>query len=642
MLTRRNFIKTSAAGGAGLLAALHAGRSLAFNHTGSPAELYQLSENLLKQWAAALIKLQVTDKARTDDYGGIWCPADKMVHGRSGDTIYPFFYLASQTNDSRYADAAVLLYRWMERRVSRPDGSWLNEPQPGSWLGTTVFSAIALGETLKHHGALMEASFKAEITARLKKAGDFIYNTFTIDYGNINYPITASYGLSLLGRLLDEPTFSAKGKELAQQALHFITAKDGFLHGEGDPYYQASKKGCYSVDLGYNVEESLPSLVLYGRLTQDEEVLQAVTRSLQTHLEFMLPDGGWDNSWGTRNYKWTYWGSRTSDGSQPAYALLAGRDPVFYKAALQNTRLMQQCTHDGLLNAGLHYPSLHISPCVHHTFTHIKGLTTILEYGDATAKAPAQTLILPREKAYGSRFFSDIQTLLVSKGDFRATITGYDREYKKTTNGHSSGGALTMLWHPKTGPLLTASMNEYQLYEAGNMQPDSDPFSMSLTPRVELRTGGQVYMNICDLTASIETFEEIGTYEEKDSVSVDTSSKLVDKNQQSPASGGVNCRLLYVFTDDKVVFNFEQDKGSHDTQVKVIFPVITASSDKVTVVNSKTLKIDKGSAVVQIVSSSNITIMPTTGGRLFNFVPGLEALPLSFEQNRLTIEISVL
>ncbi|HEY4149398.1 MAG TPA: twin-arginine translocation signal domain-containing protein [Chitinophagaceae bacterium] len=638
MLTRRNFIKTSATGGAGLLAALHAGRSLAFNNTGSPAELYQLSESLLKQWAAALIKLQVTDQSRTDDYGGIWCPADNTVHGRVGDTIYPFFYLASRANDSRYTDAAVLLYRWMERRVSRPDGSWLNEPQPGSWLGTTVFSAIALGETLKHHGALMDASFKAEVTARLKKAGDFICNTFTIDYGNINYPITASYGLSLLGRLLDEPKFSAKGRELAHQALRFISAKDGFLYGEGDPYYQASKKGCYSVDLGYNVEESLPSLVMYGQLTQDEEVLQAVTRSLQTHLEFMLPDGGWDNSWGTRNYKWTYWGSRTSDGSQPAYALLAGRDPVFYKAALQNTRLMQQCTHDGLLNAGLHYPSLHIPPCVHHTFCHIKGLTTILEYGDATAKAPAQTLVLPREKIYGSRFFSDIQTLLVSKGDFRATITAYDREYKKTTNGHASGGALTMLWHPKTGPLLTASMNEYQLYEAGNMQPDSDPFSMPLTPRVELRTGGQLYMSISDLDATMAVNNEkhhIGD------VVVYAQPKLVDKNQQSPASGDIRCRLSYVFTGNKVVFTFEYDKGPHDAEIKVIFPVIAASSDKVTVVNSKTLKIDKGSAVVQIVSSAGITIMPTTGGRVFNFVPGLEALPLSMEQNGLTIEMTV-
>ena len=47
--------------------------------------------------------------------------------------------------------------------------------------------------------------------------------------------------------------------------------------------------------------------------------LREVIASMRTHMEFMLPDGGWDNSWGTRNYKWTWWGSRTSDGCQPAY-----------------------------------------------------------------------------------------------------------------------------------------------------------------------------------------------------------------------------------------------------------------------------------------------------------------------------------
>ena len=79
-----------------------------------------------------------------------------------------------------------------------------------------------------------------------------------------------------------------------------------------------------AVDLGYNVEESLQSLVLYGLLEQDEEVLATVTKALTTHAEFMLPDGAWDNSWGTRSYKWTYWGSRTSDGCQAAICVAGG------------------------------------------------------------------------------------------------------------------------------------------------------------------------------------------------------------------------------------------------------------------------------------------------------------------------------
>jgi len=216
----------------------------------------------------------------------------------------------------------------------------------------------------------------------------------------------------LLGTLLDIPRFRERGQMLAHQGLKFISPKDGFIYGEGTPLYEASKKGCFSIDLGYNVEETLPSLALYGLLNRDEEVLDAVTRSLQTHMEFLLPDGGWDNSWGTRNYKWTYWGSRTSDGCQPAYALLAGRDQRFYRAALKNTQLLEQCTHDGLLHGGPHYLTHHVPPSVHHTFCHIKALTTILDHGipgsgsngtSAAGNGTPGSGKLPRESSYGSR-----------------------------------------------------------------------------------------------------------------------------------------------------------------------------------------------------------------------------------------------
>lgn len=96
----------------------------------------------------------------------------------------------------------------------------------------------------------------------------------------------------------------------------------------------------------------MPSLVLYGLHTGDTTVLDAVKESLDAHLEFMLPDGGWDNSWGTRSFKWTYWGSRTSDGCQAGYGLMADWNPLYYKAAVQNTLLLKQCTENGLLHGG--------------------------------------------------------------------------------------------------------------------------------------------------------------------------------------------------------------------------------------------------------------------------------------------------
>ncbi|QKJ32266.1 twin-arginine translocation signal domain-containing protein [Mucilaginibacter mali] len=630
--SRRHFIKTSAIVGAGLAGAFKLSDAWALNQ--NTQDLYALSSQLVRQWAETLLAMQITDKRRADDYGGIWCPADKAVHGRVGDTIYPFFYMAAQTKDSRYTDAAMLLYRWIERRVSQPDGSWLNESVKGSWKGTTVFMSIALAEALKHHADLMDAAFKTELSTRLKKASDFIYDTFNINFGNINYPITASYGLSLLGEVLDEPKFKTKGRELAHQAMAFITPKDGFLKGEGDPYYEASKKGCFSVDLGYNVEESLPSLAQYGLLTKDEEVLQQVSRSLQTHMELMLPDGGWDNSWGTRNYKWTYWGSRTSDGCQPAYALLADRDARFYKAALLNTQLMQRSTIKGLLQGGPHFATHGVPVCVHHTFTHIKALITVLEH--QPKKVDLSGVEIPREKAYGLKSFSDIQTWLVAKGDYRATVTGYDRDYKHTPNGHASGGALTMLWHKKTGPILCASMNEYQMVEAGNQQVETDLHAMSLTPRIEMRMDDKLYMNISDHDAVITT-QESG-----DKITIKTRAKLVDRDLKDPSIGPVNCEVDYEFTPDKVSIHFRHYLLQAESLIKIIIPVIAKSTEKVTVAgNNKSLQVNREGGIVKLTSDQPLLKLPTTNGRVFNFVPGFEALPLGVEQNEVRLEISV-
>lgn len=648
------------------------------------SELYTLSQTLTEVWAKKLLDLQVLDASRPQEYGGILCPTEHIVHGRVGDTIYPFLHMAHRTGDSRYIDASVLLFRWIENNVSQPDGSWLNEPKD-SWKGTTVFSVIALCEALRYHGDLMAPGFRDAVRTRLLKAGNFIYDNVNIDYGNINYPLSASYALSLLGTLEDQPRFKEKGKLLAHQALGFFSRNNHFIFGEGTPYYQASKKGCFSVDLGYNVEETLPSLALYGLLNQDEELLQQVTLSLQTHMEFMLPDGGWDNSWGTRNYKWTWWGSRTSDGCQPAYALLAHRDPRFYRAALKNTELLQSNTIGGLLYGGPHYASHHVPPSVHHTFCHVKALTTILDHNEhaaattgtttpstttsnsasaptastttthssnsaiaattaattpsitTVAAAPPTPSLLPRETPYGLRFFTDIQTWLISTGAFKATVTGYDREYKAMHNGHATGGALTLLWHDLTGPLLVASMNAYQLVEAGNMQADKDPLSMPLTPRVELTTDGITYMNISCLDA------EITTEEQHNKIIIKTRSKLVDKDQHDPAQGPVYCYVDYTFTPEQISLSFRHDPTPtpYNNAIRIVLPIISQSGETVAVKDDKTIHIQKEKALVTFKTNQPVQRLPTTGERLFNFVPGLEAIPFAIHHQPTVINITV-
>lgn len=57
---------------------------------------------------------------------------------------------------------------------------------------------------------------------------------------------------------------------------------------------------------------------------------------VKSHLEFVLPDGAIDSSFGSRVNKWTYWGSRTSDGMQEGLCL--SDDPLFIESAELNAR----------------------------------------------------------------------------------------------------------------------------------------------------------------------------------------------------------------------------------------------------------------------------------------------------------------
>jgi hypothetical protein len=644
-VSRRRFILTATAGSLGLatgnLNRMAAAAAAPFLAGAAGNDLYSLSQALSVTWANKLLNLQIKDAAQGADYGGIRCPNYHNIHGRIGDTIYPFMHMARRTGDSRYIDASVLLFRWIEANVSQPDGSWLNEKND-NWKGTTVFTVIALCEALHYHGDLMDASFKNALNDRLQKAGGYINDNFSMEYGNINYPVSASYALSLLGTLQDNSKFREKGRSFAQQAMKFFTPKDRFIYGEGTPYYKTSKKGCFSVDLGYNVEESLPSLALYGLLNKDEEILQLVTASLQTHMEFMLPDGGWDNSWGTRNYKWTYWGSRTSDGCQPAYAMLADRDPRFYRVALKNTQLLQQCTANGLLYGGPHYTSHQVPASMHHTFCHIKALTTILDHKPTEKVTVGQqetstASLMPRETAYGLRGFPDIVTWLVATGKFRATVTGYDREYKALRNGHASGGALTMLWHEPTGPLLVASMNAYQLVEEGNMQADTDPHSMPLTFRAELNVNGVTYMNISFLDATVTASHN------SDKVVILTSARLVDKDQNDPPQGPVYCNTEYTFTPDAVTLAMRcnSEANAYLNEVRIILPVISSAKEKVKMVDDKNVRIHKNNVQLHLQTNKPISRLPTTGDRIFNFVPGLEAVPFAITAPVANIVIAV-
>jgi hypothetical protein len=634
-LNRRGFIKTTALAGAGLTmmpAMPSMSQSQCMN---KDVSLTNLSLNLLKDWCEGMLNYQLADVHSKGLDGGLICPACSLIHGRCGDAIYPLLFMADHTGDSKYLESALALYNWMENNVSWHDGSWVNDANSKKpWKLTTVFGAIALAEGIYFHGRLLDTITVEKWKSRLIEAGDFVCENIYLGRTNINYPVTLCYAMALLGRLLDDDRYIKNARNTASEVLNYFSENDTLLYGEGKPYDKRSPKGCVPVDLGYNVEESLPALVLYAKLMDDERVLSKTIESLHAHAGFMLPDGGWDNSWGTRNFKWTYWGSRTSDGCQPAYALLADKSPDFYKVAYQNTALLKNCTENGLLHGGPHYISHGILPCIHHTFCHAKALACILNHKIPEPSKNQDKIKLPRSKEYGVKAFNDIQTYLIAKGEWRATITGYDREYY-FKNGHASGGALSMLWHKELGPILSASLNEYQLIEENNMQIHSDPYYMPLTPRLQFEENGVHYMNISDLSASINYKET------KDAITFHTQADLVDEDQNSPDQGRINCKINYRIEDDCIHIIIEGERKMPEG-CRYIIPIVSRNNEKTKKKDNEVI-IHKNIGSIKVFGNTKANILPSQNGRIFNYVPGLEAVPIAFDfDNNEKIEIQIL
>lgn len=189
--------------------------------------------------------------------------------------------------------------------------------------------------------------------------------------------------------------------------------------------------------------------------------------------------------------------------------------------------ITEKSTNNGLLHAGRDYQASGIPACIHHTFGHAKALTAFLEL--PPVKAP-QYKSLPRDNAYGVKYFQDIRTWLVAEGSWRSTCTGFDAEYK-VKGTHPMGGAVSLLWHEQAGPVFAATTNRYALIEAPNMQSNSRKYIMSGTPRVEMVQYGTIYSNLDDLDTDIVYTQE------KDKHRFHINTHLVDADQQTPVQG---------------------------------------------------------------------------------------------------------
>lgn len=621
---------------------------LAHNHAGTSEQNVSSRENssiqaeadaLLTEWVETLLSYQLNHKNPSLS-GGLLCPACARVHGRCGDAVLPLMYLADKTSNPKYVTAAKNLMRWMDN-VHIHDGAWMNDVNVSDWNGTTVFAAIALYETLHHHGHLLDDSTRNAWRTQLQQAGEFVYDQKIIysrrregmPHQNVNYSASATYALFAIGTEFGNQKFIDEARQIASDLKAFFTENEHFLFGEGPGLQHKTRNGCLPVDLLYNVEESLPNMVYYARMADDRELMALLEKSMNTHLEFMLPDGAWDNSWGTRSFKWMYWGGRTSDGFMGGYYALAHRHPEYAEAVRRNVALLKQATHNGLLS-GMNYHDCGMETCIHHTFGHAKALASFLNQPIVTP-SPAP---LPRDAAYGVKYFKDIHTYLVAQGDWRATVTGFDSEYK-VKGLHPIGGALSLLWNKQVGPVFAATMSLYNLVEAPNMQAYTQKHQMAGTPRIELIENGTMYSNLDDLDTQI-------TYrKEADAHHFRVLTHLVDSKQQPSSAGRATAEINYTFRGNEISIRCLIPETLRKAGAQLTLPLIASPQEKSSFADN-CVRINRKGGIVTLTSNQPLTIAETeANGRIFNPVPGFSFLPVVVQPNdsgKVEVRISVI
>ena len=447
-----------------------------------------LYDKVLRKFADALIATQLNNVDPSLN-GGFLCRCCKNIHGRSIDAIYGLAVCYKRYKDEKYLKALISLFNYSDN-VLCTDGGLYNDLQT-EWRFTTTFHEIALVETLNSCEDILPADLVSKIKERIAIHGKWLYeNLDEKSAANINYCTTNALALLLAGQKLNKEEYIKQSEKLVKYAISHIS-KNNLFYGEWQPHDKKSPKGCLGIDIGYNLEESLPAMAKYALASKNKEVYDAVLKFGLGHLMFILPDGAIDNSFGDRNYKWTYYGSRTCDGILPLCVVLGKDDPRFIEAAYRNLELIDKCAPNGYLYGGPDYQKHGEQPCLHHTFEHINAVAFALDnYDEEFLSKP--NVKLPSEDNQNT-YLEEMNAYRVSNDKFIMDVSNYDVNIPY--NGHLAGNSITLLYNKVTNkPYIVGAVGDYQLTEQTNMQVPLDrDHHRPLFPRFETKVGKFVY-----------------------------------------------------------------------------------------------------------------------------------------------------
>lgn len=550
----------------------------------SLADVRADAERLLKRWCDGLVACQVREFARPELKGGILCPACGFLHGRVGDVVYPFVSLWKRTGEVKYLEAAKAAVDWCEANVLLPDGSYRNDRQM-YWRSTTCFFTVPLGKTLGEHGDRLPAETREKWMRIYRRANESMYTLFEGGFKpNVNYYCIYAVAMQQAGEMTGERKYLDAARRVAALCETYFT-DDGLLFGEGTwKGKPVSPGGHHFVDIAYNLEESLPSLLEYARMSGDSALRAKAVASAKAHLAFVLPDGAIDESCSSRCPKWTYWGSRTADGILPLLVELKDDVPYAAELARRTLALYARCTgEDGLLRGGLMYDAAGEPPCVHHAFAKAKTLVDFLASGlaDRTEAVPP-----PRATAIGARHYPSMGVHLASVGPWRATFSANDAFKNDASAVAVGGGALALLWHEGLGPLTVSSPLRF-FPEGKNSQDDRhDMVERCLTPRIVA-----------------DGFVSTGDY------SAETTGEMKDGAFRYTAAGAGH-RTDYRMTPEAIEIKIDVSRPN----ARYVLPIVTSPTDAVTV-SGKTATIRKGKWILELSATEPVSLAETDRGQ---------------------------
>lgn len=550
------------------------------------------AEKLLKEWCDTLLSYQIhTHTPYTND--ALLCPACHVIHGRIADLCFPLTVLWAKTGDANYLEQADKLIDWAEYNLKNESGLWRNDVG-NRWAGVSAFAAMSMGEAIYHFGEIIPKKYTDKWMSLIIRMTDAFMALDKSFRPVSNYYCGIAVLLALAWRLTGNTAYYEKSKWWIEEVLKRFD-ENGLFYGEGYPL--KADDGSHTIDMGYNLEESLPLLLRYAELTG--EYKDFFRARLRDHLEFLLPDGGIDNSFGTRHNKWTYWGSRTSDGLIEGLALVLD-EPMFLDACERVLTLHEKCTHDGLLSMPMAH-EVNEPTCLHHTFPHAKALASLV----CAKNVPEVTkTTLPSETNYGVKKYQNGKLVLVSTDKFRATFSAAKAMMlpEHTANG---GGSMNLLYHKDYGVICAATSAKYVPSEPLNQQ----------------------YLRHADdspcMTAQFVVDGVMGCQEKDVSLTVDgTEVTATAPSWQSK----------YKFNGSSVDITLNCQNGTYN------LPIVCSKDSHVTLSKDKqTLTIDD-----KLIIKSNVPINVDCDKRVFNQVGGFLYLPISVNVcNQAKLSISI-